>query len=206
MLKIVQLPVGQLKSNCYLVTERDSGETIIVDPGEDADFIHRKLADSDLKPSKIIATHGHYDHVLAVLELKLVYKIPFLMHEDDEFLLENMSASAKYYSGIKSGPIPKIDKYLEENDILTLGKYKLKVIHTPGHTPGSISIYNKNILLVGDLIFERGAVGRTDFSYSDNKLLRNSIKKILTLPNGTIVYSGHGEKTKIGVEKKYHLI
>ncbi len=199
-MKVHRLPVGQLQTNCYLVI--DEGKTLIIDPGDDADYIQRIMADEDVVPTKIIATHAHYDHVLAITELKLAYKIPFLMHQKDEFLLKDMSSSASYFSGISTDPAPKVDKYLQPGSELRIDNCKLKIIHTPGHTPGSISLYSKDegIIFVGDLLFAQGGVGRTDFRYSSTDELEASINTILELPKEIIVYSGHGSATTIGDE------
>lgn len=197
MIHVRRLPVGQLQTNCYLVI--DESKCIIIDPGDDADYIQRIIADEGVQPLTIVATHGHYDHILAVSELKLAYGIPFLMHKKDEFLLSRMNASAKRFSKIKSDPPPKVDQYLTKDFKLTITHYSLFIIHTPGHTPGSISLYNKETksVFVGDLIFDGGGVGRTDFAYSSSDDLKNSVKKILKFPPKTKVYSGHGNETTI---------
>lgn len=198
MLKIRRLPVGQLQTNCYLVIGGE--EALIIDPGDDADYIMRILQDEEVKPTKIIATHGHYDHILAAGELKLAYQIPFLMHNKDEFLLKRMGSSAAHFSKISADPPPKIDKYLKEEDTLVISHQPLFISATPGHTPGSISLYSKeaSVIFVGDVIFAGGGVGRTDFAYSSLSDLKKSIKKLLKLPPNTIVYSGHGDETTIG--------
>ncbi len=203
MTKVLRLPVGQLATNCYLVI--DGKETLIIDPGDDADYIQRILSDEGASISKIIATHAHYDHLLAVTELKLAYKIPFMMHQKDEFLLKEMARSAKYFSNIQIAPAPKVDKYLKDKDSLTINNQTLAIIHTPGHTPGSISLYDKKnkALFVGDLIFAQGGVGRTDFRYSSIQDLNKSIETVLKLPDNTIVYSGHGDETTIKQFKEY---
>ena len=197
MLKIRKLTVGQLQTNCYLVMT--GNEALIIDPGDDADYILRIIADEGIAPTKVIATHGHYDHILAVTELKLAYQIPFLMHKEDEFLLKRMSASAAHFGKIVSDPPPKIDKYLKEGESLKIGNYKLKIVHTLGHTPGSISLYSKvaKAVFVGDVIFAGGGMGRTDFAYSNRKDLLDSVGKLLKLPEDTVVYSGHGEETTV---------
>ena len=198
MLKIRRLPVGQLQTNCYLV---NAGEhAIIIDPGDDADYIQRIISDLEVKPTQIIATHGHYDHILAAGELKLAYSIPYLMHKKDVFLLKRMRSSARHFSGISAGPEPKVDKYLDEGGKLTLNNQLLTVIETPGHTPGSVSLYAKSAksVFVGDTIFAGGGVGRTDFDYSSLSDLQKSIKRLLKLPAATVVYCGHGEETTIG--------
>ncbi len=196
---VKKLVVGQLQSNCYLVFDEKSNQATIIDPADDADYIIRILSDLDLKPTKIIATHGHYDHILAVTELKLAYNIPFLMHKKDKFLLSRMETSAFHFSKFKTDPAPKIDKYLKEGDRLKIGNYKLEILYTPGHTPGSISLYSNELggVFAGDVIFAGGGVGRTDFKYANHNDLEESIKKLLKLPKDTIVYSGHGQETTI---------
>lgn len=203
MLRIRCLKVGQLQTNCYLIIS--GGEVLIIDPGDDADYIQRIIADEPVEPKMIVATHGHYDHVLAVTELKLAYKIPFLMHKEDEFLLKRMRSSAAHFGRIKTDPPPKIDKYLKENDQLTINDRPLTIIATSGHTPGSISLYSKEakVVFVGDVMFAGGGIGRTDFAYSDQPLLLKSINKLLKLPRDIKVYCGHGEETIIRDLRKY---
>lgn len=205
-LDIVTLTVGQLQTNCYLVIDGTTSDALIIDPGDDADYIERIISDKRLNPKSIIATHGHFDHILAVTELTLAYKIPFLIHRGDEFLVSNMQNSAKHFEGIDVDPPPRIDKFIDELNLITVGSHSLRVFHTPGHTPGSLSIYCKKecILFCGDLLFAGGAVGRTDFSYSDPKLLAQSLSKVLLLSQDTIVYPGHGDRTKIGIERSIY--
>lgn len=199
------MTVGQLQTNCYLVI--DGNKALIIDPGDDAEYIIQILADEDTTPTKIIATHGHYDHLLAVYELKLAYNVPFLMHKDDGFLLKRMGSSASYFSGIPADPSPKIGKYLKDGDKLTINHQSLTIMKTPGHTPGSISLYSRKAkcVFVGDLIFAGAGFGRTDFSYSNHFSLLKSIRKLLSLPEETKVFSGHGEQTTIGALRKIFL-
>jgi glyoxylase-like metal-dependent hydrolase (beta-lactamase superfamily II) len=200
---IKRLVVGQLSSNCYLVTV-ENDDTLIIDPGDDADYIQRKIADERLNPVSIIATHGHFDHILAVVELKLAYNIPYLMSKSDEFLLGRTQSSTEYFTGGTDAVSPtKIDSGLDANTI-SIGSVRFKVIKTPGHTPGSVSLYCKKekVLFVGDLIFAGGGIGRYDFVYSSKKDLIKSIENIIKLPDDTIVYPGHGDQTTIGEEKE----
>ena len=197
---VKKLVVGQLQTNCYLVFDEKNSEAIIIDPGDNAEYIMRILNDLDVKPTKIVATHGHFDHILAVNELKLAYKIPFLMSKKDEVLLKWMRKSCKFFTEFDPGPPPKIDKYL--NKLLEVGGLKFEIIETPGHSPGSISLYSNKlgVVFVGDVIFAGGGVGRTDFEYANREDLEKSIKKLFKLPKDTIVYSGHGAETTIGEE------
>lgn len=206
LLQIERLIVGQMASNCYLLSDSASGKTIIVDPGDDADYIERIIADKNLRVTAIISTHGHFDHCLSVFELKLAYNVPFYLHQKDRFLLSRMSSGAKKYLGIKADPVPEVDKYLHDHDEISVGKAKLLIIHTPGHTPGSICIYDNlsHFLLTGDLLFAQGGVGRTDFPYSNTDMLRKSLEIIFRLPGKTVIYPGHGEQSLLEKEKIIH--
>lgn len=200
-MKIVTLPVGQVGTNCYLV--EDNGEVAVVDPGDSGDFIIRKIQDMEVKPVWMATTHGHFDHLLAVTELALTLKIPFYLNSKDKFLLERAKETAEYFLGIPADPVLVEPKSFPDEG-LYVGKVNFEVIETPGHTPGSICLYSKKekVLFCGDLIFAGGGVGRTDFKYCSEKDLNDSVKKILKLPEETIVYPGHGEKTTIKGSKK----
>ena len=194
-MKIEKLIVGQLQTNCYLLIANE--RCLIIDPGDDADFIISRIRELEVKPIGIIATHGHFDHLLAATELKLAYGIPFYLHKADLPILKRTKSTAKYFTGLSVDPPPPVDKYLKKGQILKVSKGKLRVIETPGHTPGSISLYTKDMVFVGDLLFADGGVGRTDLQGGDAKMLDASIKKIMKLPKNTIAYSGHGEEFKL---------
>lgn len=213
------LPVGQLATNCYLIFDRQTQEGLIIDPGDDADYIMRIIADEKIKPLKILATHGHFDHLLAAMELELAYGIPFLVHQKDEFLVKDAQRSAEHFlTTEKILPPPPIDEFLKEGQKITFGKYQLEVLETPGHTPGSVCFYlphlqggvcppaggahlgGGTVLFCGDTIFKEG-VGRTDFSYSSPKDLEKSLQKIFSLPPKTTLYPGHGERTTLKDDK-----
>ncbi len=202
-LQIERLIVGQMSTNCYLLTNSLTKDTLIIDPGDDAQYIERIITDKNYKVTAIICTHGHFDHCLSVYELKGAYDVPFYIHTEDRFLLSRMRFGAKKYLGLKADPIPKVDKYLKDRQEISLGKLQLLILHTPGHTPGSICIYHKKsqLLITGDLIFADGGVGRTDFAYSDSQKLYRSLKKIFQLPGNTIIYPGHGNNSFLEKEK-----
>ena len=206
MLEIISLIVGQLQTNCYLVVGGKTNKALIIDPGDDADYIERIISDRKLKPVKIVATHGHFDHILAVTELKLAYKIPFFIHKNDEFLVKELQSSVRYFLGIAADPPPNIDGYLQEKDYIMIGESTLLVLEAPGHTPGGICLYSKRdkILFTGDLLFADGGIGRTDFLYSNPAMLNTSLKKIFQLNLLTTVYSGHGRATTLKVEIAFH--
>jgi glyoxylase-like metal-dependent hydrolase (beta-lactamase superfamily II) len=191
-LDIKKLEVGKLATNCYIVVHKETEDAIIIDPGDDAEYIISVLQREQLTPKQIIATHGHFDHVLGVLEIKLAYDIPFFIHKADEFLLKRAVDSSDYFTGIKSDPVPMPDGYIDETSKIILSDVEFSILETPGHTPGSISLFNKDekVLFVGDVIFKEG-VGRTDFSYSDFNKLKESIGILTKLKDKYTVYPGH---------------
>lgn len=201
-MKILTYPLGELQANCYfLVQDKDC---IIIDAGDSADFILEEVSRQNLNVKAIIATHGHFDHVMAVGELQASLNVPFYISSKDQFLLDRVGETAKHFLGHVPIIIPiKKSTNLEQNSLQATG-FKLQVISTPGHTPGSICIYSKeeSTLFTGDTLFKDG-IGRYDFSYSNKKQLLDSIKNLIkTLPEDTIVYSGHGEITTLGEENK----
>ena len=190
-LTVEQLVVGQMAANCYVIY--DGKEAIVIDPGDDGQYILSKIG---VPLVAIIATHGHSDHVTAAFEVQTALVAPFYIHARDIFFLNRMNVP-------RTNPPPTVTKTLSDGDILPLG---LHVIHTPGHTPGSITLYQpkSKIAFVGDVLFADGAVGRTDFSYSRPLDLSTSIKKILAFPTQTILYCGHGEPSTVGEQRGYH--
>jgi len=202
-LKVECLVVGQLQTNCYLVWEKETHEGVIIDPGDDAEYILNRVKDLEIKPLFILATHGHFDHVLAVLELKTALKIPFLVNKKDLFLLKRAVSSAKFFTGEKEALKPIVDKFIKENDIISFGKKgKLKVIGSPGHSPGGVVFESRGVVFSGDTLFKQG-MGTTQYSYCSQPDLLSSIKnKLFKLPDETIVYPGHGEETTIGEERQ----
>lgn len=199
-LKVERLVVGQMLTNCYLLYDNKSKEALIIDPGDDAEYIENKINDLGLTPKAIIVTHGHFDHILASEELRLIYKIPLLINQKDEFLLRSAAKSYEYFLKQKRDlSITKPSGYLKDNEIIKLGNDKITVIETSGHTPGSLCLFIKElgIIFTGDTLFAEGYVGRTDFKYSDKKELHESINKISKLGTDIVCYPGHGEQFEI---------
>lgn len=201
-MRIVKYSLGELQANCYFLIEDQN--CLIIDPADDASFIFEELQRQQLNLVGMLATHGHFDHVMAVGEIQQSIDLPLLIHEKDKFLIKRLEQTAEHFLGYKPIvlPIKKIENLKTEN-LLKIpacwqaGKIcKLKIIYTPGHTPGGCCFYveKENALFTGDTLFKE-AVGRTDLSYSSKDDLKKSLKKIFELPRETVVYPGHGEDT-----------
>ena len=191
-----------LQTNCYLVSNEKSKTCIIVDPGDNAEFIAGCVENLGVVPAAIFLTHAHADHIQAVPELKEKYKVPLYVHEEDVKMLENVSLNlGRLAIKLDSG-----DVRLKGNEQLDIGEMRIKVIHTPGHTPGGVCYYfeDEGILLAGDTMF-RCSWGRTDFPGGSEEALMDSIRtKLLVLPADTVVYPGHEGATTIENERRVH--
>jgi len=187
--------LGELQTNCYLVIDQNNKQCLIIDPADDANFISEQILRQNLKPVAILATHGHFDHILAADELQMAFKIPFYINEKDLFLVKNLQKNASFWAKreiIERPPSPSI--FSSDNFKFSILNFKLDLIPTPGHTPGSVCFYfpKEKILFSGDTLFADG-VGRSDLSYSSPSDLQNSLKKLSQLPRETKIYPGHGE-------------
>ena len=195
--------VGELQVNCYILAESENSKAIIIDPGADVKKIINCLKKHSLQAALIINTHGHADHIGCDDKFGVpiyIHKLDASMLRDAELNFSNFLMSP--YSVSKKAEIIQIG----DKNVIELGRIKLEVIHTPGHTPGGISLYlnsdGKNVLFSGDALFYR-SIGRTDFPGADGALLLKSIKeKLLILPPETVVYPGHGESSTINFEIK----
>lgn len=197
------MPVGPLQANCFIVGCEKTRQAVVIDPGGDADRILAALAKEKLTLDAIIDTHGHFDHIGANQPLQAATKAQIMIHQLDAPMLDDMVQSAAAW-GLKVESSPKPDRLLDEGDIVEFGNHQLKVLHTPGHTPGGISLYADSAVFVGDTLFS-GSIGRTDFPGGDYNTLINSIQsKLFALPDDTTVYTGHMETTTIGKEKKFN--
>ena len=195
------LIVGPIQSNCYIIGCERTREAAVIDPGGDADRILITLAKDRLRCVYIINTHGHFDHSADNKRLKEVTGAQLLIHYADAPMILHQSMNRGMWgTHLENSPPP--DRYLNEGDIITFGDISLKVLNTPGHSPGSISLVTDKIVFVGDTLFA-GSIGRTDFPGGDHEgLLRNVRKKIFTLGDHVVVYPGHGPKTTVGRERK----
>ena len=193
---IKKIIVGPLESNCYLFGDEATKEIFVIDPGGDYREIKSVIDKNGMKPKAVINTHGHGDHIGANKE----FGIPVWIHRlDADFLMDpskNLSGAFGFFLKTKTA-----SRLVEDKDILNIGKYSLEVIHTPGHTPGSICLKAESVIFTGDTLFCEG-IGRTDFAYGSEEDIMDSIKeKLFTLKDSYVIYPGHGPSSTIGNEK-----
>ncbi len=200
---IKELAVGPLMANCIILGCEKTKESVVIDPGDETDRIIRSLADLSLKVKYIINTHGHFDHVGGNKKMKDVTGADILIHALDAPMLGEVSAGAASF-GLSVQDSPPSDHTVEDNESISFGNITLKVIHTPGHSQGGISLYTDGNVFVGDTLFA-GSIGRTDLPGGDYDTLISSIhKKLFVLEDDVRVFSGHGPQTTIGREKRYN--
>ncbi|BAH83427.1 MBL fold metallo-hydrolase [Candidatus Ishikawella capsulata] len=189
--------------NCLIIWCKNTYDCALVDPGGDTNKLKKQLLDIELKPNKILLTHGHIDHVAGAAELASFYKIPIIgPHIQDLYLLNNLPNQSKMFHFPKCEPL-RPDYFLEENNIINIGNIRLEVIHCPGHTPGHIVFFNRKnkLLIAGDTLF-KGSIGRTDFLQGNYQQLVTVIKqKILSLGDEVILIPGHGPISTVGKER-----
>ncbi len=193
------ISVGPMEVNCYILECKSTREAVIIDPGADYDKIKKRLGEIEAMPKYILNTHGHADHIGA----NGGFGLPVLIHRLDAAFLKNpiKNLSAQFGLTVSS---PKANRLLEDKDKINIGDLVLEIIHTPGHTPGSVSIKCDDIVFTGDTLFCEG-IGRTDFSYASEKDLFKSLReKLLVLPDSTKIYPGHGSASTIGYEKEHN--
>lgn len=202
-MKLESLVVGPIQVNCFIITCPTTHQSAIVDPGDDADRILRKCESQNINLTKILLTHGHFDHIGAVHHIKKATDAEILMHKADEFLIQAAPMQAAAF-GLPAPPTFTVDTYIQEGDEITVGELAAAVIETPGHTPGGVCFQFENDLFAGDTLFY-GGIGRTDLPGGNYDQILQSIKtKLFVLPDELRVYSGHGPATTIGREKQYN--
>ena len=199
-MNIVTFPLGELQTNCYLLIEDKS--CLIIDPADEASFLLEEILRRNLKLTAMLATHGHFDHVLAVGEIQLSFRVPLYMGTEDLFLLKRLVSTTDHFLKYKTAAIaPTIIKPLGEG-LMSLGDFNFQAIKTPGHTPGSYSFLFKgdNALFTGDTLFKEG-IGAYDHSYSSKTDLFASLQRLSKMVGEAEVYPGHGESTTLASEK-----
>jgi len=200
---IKRLAVGPIMANCFILGCDESFEAAVIDPGDEADKILLTLAEYKLQVKYIINTHGHFDHVGANKRMSEVTGAPILIHALDVPMLGQLSKSAAAW-GMSADDSPAPEKTIDEGDEISFGNHTLSVLHTPGHTPGGVSLHTDGHVFVGDTLFA-GSIGRTDFPGGDFNTLKASIQdKLFTLSDEVVVYTGHGPETTIGQERQHN--
>lgn len=201
-IKVHMLTLGALQTNCYIVADTDTSEAIVIDPADNAPAILDVIQGEGYTVREILATHAHFDHVLASKPLKEALGVPFRLHADDVGQLRNMQKIATSF-GINAPEPATHDGTIDEGDVIEVGAIKLETFFTPGHSPGHVILVmqSEEIVFGGDCLFA-GSIGRTDLPGGDHTTLMTSIfEKVLPLGDGFTVCSGHGPTTTIGQER-----
>lgn len=201
-MKIYAIQVGEIYTNCYLILNEDTREIVIVDPGDDAERISEKIRELEGRPVAVFLTHGHYDHILAVNDLREAYPaIEVYIGEKDAAMLKDDSLNCTCYG---TRILVEPDHLVREGTVIDLAGFHCTVMHTPGHTAGSVCYYyeDQHVLFAGDTLFYR-SYGRTDLPTGSNREMVTSLVRLLTeLPEDVTVLCGHDRSTTIGYEKK----
>ncbi len=199
------LTVGPFQENCYVIGDEQTGTGAILDPGDEAMRIALAVEQTNLEIGQILITHAHIDHVGAVAALVDEYSCPVLMHAEAEPMLEQLPTQAMMM-GLRFGKVPSVDHYLEDGQVLEVGGLKLEARYTPGHAPGHLAFYAESeaVVFAGDALFA-GSVGRTDLFGGNMEVLMRSInERLMTLPDETQVFPGHGPQTTIADERRHN--
>lgn len=200
-MQITRLVVGPLQVNCYIVSDERTKEALVIDPGDDGQKVLAAIRDKGLAVRYIVNTHAHFDHVGANKLIKEATGAPILIHQEDDALLGNTAGQARMF-GMTVPASPKADRHVKHGDVIKAGAVELKVLHTPGHSAGGICLLGDGVVFTGDALFA-GSIGRTDLMGGDLMTLIGSVKEqLMTLPDDTVVLSGHGPDSTIGEERR----
>jgi glyoxylase-like metal-dependent hydrolase (beta-lactamase superfamily II) len=198
-------PVPPLSCNCSIIGDPVTKKAIVVDPGGDSERILKEVEALGLMVTHIVHTHAHFDHFLASGEMQKATGAPLCLHKADKELWEILEVQCRLF-GVPYAPVPPPDRWLEDGEALSVGGLQGTVLHTPGHTPGSLCFYfeSAKMVLAGDTLF-RGGIGRTDLWGGDEQAIERSIKqRLYALDEATRVITGHGPETKIGHEMRFN--
>jgi glyoxylase-like metal-dependent hydrolase (beta-lactamase superfamily II) len=190
---------NSFESNCWMIGADGTEEAVVVDPGFSPGLVHRMLETEGRRPVAVLATHGHFDHIGSAVEF-CGDDLPFYIHEGDVLALTDPDAWGATFGGTPTVPVKDV-RTLTDGDVLTFAGFRIEVLHTPGHTPGSVCFRTDGWVLSGDLVFA-GAIGRFDFPSSSEPAMRASLRRFLELPDPLEVYPGHGPRTTVGRERK----
>jgi hydroxyacylglutathione hydrolase len=194
------IAVGPLEANCHIIGDEKNGKAMVIDPGGGVERIMDIIRENGLTVEYIICTHGHFDHIGAVADLKAKTGASVLIHRDD-LEIYNSAANLALCFGLTVKTQPAPDRFIADGDTITTGGLSFGVIHSPGHSPGGISLYGEGTVLTGDTLFA-GSIGRTDLPGGDGGLIGKSLGRLMKLPADTVVLCGHGPSSTIGREKR----
>ncbi len=202
---IEHFPVGPLQCNCVILGDRQTNRALVVDPGGEGERILARLDELGLTCSGIIHTHAHFDHVGATADVQHATGAPCMLHEGDLFLYNALQMQLDTFGvPLRAPEVVEIDRFLTDGDAVSAGAAEVGVVHTPGHTPGSLCFHahgDRPVLIAGDTLFQQ-SIGRTDLWGGDASQILDSIRtRILTMPDETLVITGHGPTTTVGEER-----
>lgn len=211
---IHRLSVGELATNCYIIWSRTSHEGYVIDPGDDGAAISLYLLENQIQLKGILLTHGHFDHCVAILELQLNYPAPVYLHPNDQFLLDRAQSTAAHFLGRTVDPVPPETTAIVDGQLFPLGSVELRVLHTPGHTPGSVCFIlepgntaveieqenttNTSIIFTGDTLFSYGIEPLTH-KYSEPLRMSESLDRLEKIGSEALILPGHGESEQLGI-------
>lgn len=205
-IKIKQFIAGQLENNMYLVYEEDTKKAVLIDATAPVPELLDTVKNLGLDVEYILLTHGHFDHILGLTELKKALGAEAVICHDDLIISDNINEFTRFFGGMEESVPPVYEKFIKDGDVIIVGNMQIKVIHTPGHTEGGVCYLLNDNLFSGDTLF-MGSVGRTDLFGGNFDKLSDSVKnKLFKLDDNIKVYPGHGPKTTIGYEKKHNEI
>src|SRR5579864_5645419 len=205
-LEVRGVVVGLFQENCWIVGSRRRGEAVVIDPGDEPEEILALARDMGVKITRVLASHAHLDHIMVAREIVEATGAPFLLHAGDLRIAEYMPEAARQWLGREVAPPPPIDAFPVDGQDIEVAGVTLRVIHTPGHTPGSISLYaaDAHLLFSGYTLF-RESIGRTDLPGGDTETILQSIRqRLYALPDDTRVLPGHMQETTIGYERAHN--
>ncbi len=197
------IPGGMFLTNCYIIGDEETNKAILIDPGEQIEEILTEVERSGLDITKIVNTHTHIDHVAGAVEAINALGVGFYIHPEEEPVLQALPESAMRFPQFGDVSAPRIEGYIEEGDEVEIGNLRAKVLHTPGHTWGSVCLVIGDQVISGDTLFA-GSVGRVDLTggTSMRELVRSIKTKLMVLPDSFVVHPGHGPSTTIGIERR----
>jgi hydroxyacylglutathione hydrolase len=192
--------VGPLQVNCHIIGDEKTGKAMVIDPGDEPDMIMHVVTKNSLSVEYIICTHGHFDHVGAVADIKKATGAKIVLHHGDLDIYSSAAELAHYF-GLELEPQPAPDMFVKEGDKIVVGDLNFDVYQSPGHSPGGIVLYGEGIVITGDTLFA-GSIGRTDLPGGDERMIRKSLGRLMSLPDTSSVLCGHGPSSTIGREKR----